>query len=296
MVQPGHEGTGVLRSVAAATSASRAVLTSIAARYRSESTGEATKPDGIVRVMSADATAAESTAPVAETAADASAADAPKQSPFASPAPPMGSPLRGSDAPAPIISVTPAAHTYLIDVRDSEEDGAQLGIRLEITGAQGGDYVYDLSLAKVTAAAFTDEVRTHDGLKVIVPASDIDRLTGAELDLVDGGLVLRNPNKPKTLSLEGLVSDDEISAQIEVMLRDEVNPALAAHGGFVSYVGHDDEMAAYLSMGGGCQGCAMSRMTMIEGVQKQLVAAIPSVTKVVDVTDHSSGANPYYAN
>jgi Fe/S biogenesis protein NfuA len=59
-------------------------------------------------------------------------------------------------------------------------------------------------------------------------------------------------------------------------------------------MGHDGEGKAYLTMGGGCHGCAMSRMTMLEGVQTMLMEAVPTITKVVDATDHSTGENPYY--
>ncbi|MFZ1490144.1 MAG: NifU family protein, partial [Ilumatobacteraceae bacterium] len=74
----------------------------------------------------------------------------------------------------------------------------------------------------------------------------------------------------------------------------EVNPALAAHGGFVSYVGHDGDGTVYLTMGGGCHGCAMSRMTMLEGVQTMLVDSVSGVAAVRDLTDHSTGENPYF--
>ncbi len=78
------------------------------------------------------------------------------------------------------------------------------------------------------------------------------------------------------------------------MIKSEVNPALAAHGGFVSYVGHDGEGTAYLTMGGGCHGCSMSRMTMLDGVQTMMVEQIPEIERVRDLTDHASGENPYY--
>ena len=73
-----------------------------------------------------------------------------------------------------------------------------------------------------------------------------------------------------------------------------VNPALAAHGGFVTYVGHDGEGTAYLTMGGGCHGCSMSRMTMLQGVQTMLKEQVPGVEQVIDVTDHATGTNPFY--
>ena len=79
------------------------------------------------------------------------------------------------------------------------------------------------------------------------------------------------------------------------MIADEVNPALAVQCGFVTYVGHDGEGTAYLTMGGGCHGCSMSRLTMLDGVQTMLSEAIEGVERVKDLTDHTTGENPYYS-
>ena len=35
-------------------------------------------------------------------------------------------------------------------------------------------------------------------------------------------------------------------------------------------------------------------MTLSQGIESALTEAIPEITKVVDVTDHASGSNPYY--
>jgi Fe/S biogenesis protein NfuA len=201
-------------------------------------------------------------------------------------------------APAsePIVTITPAAVTELVKMRDEEPDADQLGLRLAIASAPGEDFRYDLSFDEYLTAALTDEVRTHDGLKVIVPGSDVEMLQGATLDYNENqGLVIRNPNRPASPTVEGLTSDDELSAEIEAMITGEVNPALAAHGGFVSYVGHDGEGTAYLTMGGGCHGCSMSKMTMLDGVQTMLSEAIAGVHRVKDLTDHTTGENPFYS-
>jgi Fe/S biogenesis protein NfuA len=198
-----------------------------------------------------------------------------------------------------IISITPDALVELAALRDTEPDADRLGLRLEIISKPGEDFQYDLSFDVVAKAAITDEVRTHTGdgvtMKVIVPASSLDLLEGATLDHTAGaGLVIRNPNKPQAPTVEGLVRTDELSAEVEALITAEVNPALAAHGGFVTYVGHDTEGTAYLTMGGGCHGCSMSRMTMLDGVQTMIVEAIPAIERVRDLTDHTSGENPYY--
>lgn len=206
------------------------------------------------------------------------------------------SPLHAPAVSEPIIELTAAAHSKLLELRDEEPEQDRLGLRLEIVSEPGQDFRYDLSFDVVTKAAFTDEVRTHDGLKVIIPAKDLEHLRGATLDYDDrGGLVLRNPNKPAVARPDGLTHGDELSAQIELLISSEVNPALAAHGGFVTYVGHDGEGTAYLTMGGGCHGCSMSKMTMLDGVQTMLVEQVEGLHRVLDITDHTTGENPYYS-
>jgi Fe/S biogenesis protein NfuA len=212
------------------------------------------------------------------------------------------SPLEGlvskpaSTGSEPIIEITPAAVAKLLELRDAEPEADKLGLRLEIASRPGEDFRYDLSFDEYLTAAFTDEVRTHDGLKVIIPSRDQELLQWAILDHTETqGLVIRNPNRPAPPVIDGLTSDDELSAEISAMIDNEVNPALAVHGGFVSYVGHDGEGTAYLTMGGGCHGCSMSRLTMLDGVQTMLSEAIEGVERVKDLTDHTTGENPYYS-
>ncbi len=195
-----------------------------------------------------------------------------------------------------IIEITPEALAKLLELRDEEPEKDRLGLRIEVLVAPGDEFTYDLSFDVVTQAAFSDEVRTIDGLKIIVPQASVEHIHGATLDYSDRqGLLMRNPNKPPAPVVEGLVKDDEMSAQIEAVIATDVNPSLAAHGGFVTFVGHDTQGTAYLTMGGGCHGCSMSKMTMLEGVQTTLVDQVPGVVKVRDLTDHTSGSNPFYS-
>jgi len=194
-----------------------------------------------------------------------------------------------------IVEVTESALEMIRDLRSSESDADTLGLRLAIASAPGEDFRYDLSFEEFLTAAFTDEVRTIGDMKVIIPADSVEFLKGAVLDHNEAqGLVIRNPNRPAAPMVEGLTSDDELSAEVEAVLASDVNPALAGHGGFVTYVGHDGEGMAYLTMGGGCHGCSMSKATMLDGVQTMLVEAVPAITGVRDLTDHSTGSNPYY--
>lgn len=199
----------------------------------------------------------------------------------------------------PIIVVTPTALASLVEMRDDEPDAEQLALRVEIISGPGEDFRYDLGFETLDTVTMADQVRTHEdgdrSLKVIVRKQDIESLEGATLDFTDlQGLVIRNPNRPKPPVVEGLESADEFSDLIRAAINGDINPSLAMHGGFVTYVGHDGKGTAYLTMGGGCHGCAMSRTTMFEGVQTMLVEQIPSLERVLDLTDHSTGEHPYY--
>jgi Fe-S cluster biogenesis protein NfuA len=88
--------------------------------------------------------------------------------------------------------------------------------------------------------------------------------------------------------------NQDLFAAVEALLNQQVNPAVAAHGGHISAVKVEEE-TVYLRMSGGCQGCAASAATLREGVERMLRAALPQIDKIVDVTDHAAGENPFYA-
>jgi Fe-S cluster biogenesis protein NfuA len=88
--------------------------------------------------------------------------------------------------------------------------------------------------------------------------------------------------------------EPDLHAAVEALLEKQINPSVAAHGGRIA-VDRVDGATVYLRMSGGCQGCAASSATLRQGVERVLRAALPQITDIVDVTDHASGANPYYA-
>jgi len=87
--------------------------------------------------------------------------------------------------------------------------------------------------------------------------------------------------------------DESMAKTISDVLDTSINPALSSHGGWVK-LSRIEGQDVYVEMGGGCQGCASSRATMKFGVERAIKDAAPNVRNVIDVTDHESGANPYY--
>ena len=65
------------------------------------------------------------------------------------------------------------------------------------------------------------------------------------------------------------------------------------HGGVVKLIRVMDGKA-YVTMGGGCQGCSAASVTLKQGVESMIVAKVDEIMEVVDITNHDAGVNPYY--
>jgi Fe-S cluster biogenesis protein NfuA len=91
------------------------------------------------------------------------------------------------------------------------------------------------------------------------------------------------------------VSDDQLYDRVNELFEHEVNPMVARHGGRVELIDVQDAVVM-LRMSGGCQGCGMASVTLRQGIEGMLTQHIPEVKGIVDITDHTSGANPYFAS
>ena len=80
---------------------------------------------------------------------------------------------------------------------------------------------------------------------------------------------------------------------IQKLLAEQINPAVAAHGGYISLVDVQDD-TVYIRLEGGCQGCGMADVTLKQGIEEQIKRCVPEIATVLDVTDHAGGANPYF--
>lgn len=196
-----------------------------------------------------------------------------------------------------VFTVTPAAIERILELRDQEEDPSSLALRVEVTGTNGVEYAYDLTFDPIAEADDADALFHQGDLSVLVPVGSIEQLQGATLDIPSGGgagLVLRNPNRPNPLAGKHLELTGDIAEKVQQLLDQQINPALASHGGFATLAGVEGDKV-YVTMGGGCQGCAVSAMTLRDGITRSIKESIPEVSEVIDTTDHEAGENPFYS-
>ncbi len=201
---------------------------------------------------------------------------------------------------SPILTITANALEKLLSVRSNESDSDNLALVLSITGAQGTEFTYAMHMTPVDQLDSDDVVENHGNLPVAIPQGSVTNLTGATLDisknLLNPGLSIENPNSPSPQILgDGPPPDlsDPVAEQVDHVIRNQINPAIAAHGGITELVTVDKGIA-YVRLGGACQGCGLANVTLSQGIESTIVAMVPDVLQVIDVTDHNAGENPFY--
>ena len=198
-----------------------------------------------------------------------------------------------------ILTVTDAAIEKAVMVRSREDEPERHALWVEVVGS-GFQPGYDLYLQPLDQAAPDAHVQDHGRIAVVIPAESVEALRGATLDregdLLTGGLVLHTPTATPVSPAMGAPPDaleGPVAERVHRVLGEQINPAIASHGGSAELVAVQ-EGVAYLRLGGGCVGCGMVAVTLTQGIESAILQMVPEVHRIVDVTDHAAGTNPYY--
>jgi Fe-S cluster biogenesis protein NfuA len=92
---------------------------------------------------------------------------------------------------------------------------------------------------------------------------------------------------------EGIPGENVVRERLQRVIDEEINPGIASHSGVITLnrvVGN----TAYITMGGGCHGCAASSITLRSGIEGAFRESVPELGAVLDETDHTSGTNPFF--
>ena len=192
-----------------------------------------------------------------------------------------------------MITLTDRAREVVRDYVD-KSDGEFTALRIGISGGTPLAPDFELTLVGPDDIAESErEVEVGD-LTIVVEEEFAPRLEGATVDFVQR--VNESGFEVKLAATEPApapVLEGPLAERVKSVLDSEINPAISSHGGTITLVGVEGT-EIYLEMGGGCQGCAMSRMTLRQGVERMVRQAVPEVTVIHDVTDHASGENPFF--
>ena len=79
-----------------------------------------------------------------------------------------------------------------------------------------------------------------------------------------------------------IISEMELTDDNIILVLEELLPYIEADGGSLQYVETEDGYVK-VRLGGACETCAMSVMTLKQGIEKKLMMEIPDVKGVVQV-------------
>ncbi len=190
-----------------------------------------------------------------------------------------------------MITLTDGAREVVRSYMD-QSDGEFTALRISIAGGTPLSPDFELTLVGPDDIRESEQKVDVGDLTIVIEEESRPRLEGATVDFVqrvnESGFEVSLAKTAKLPTLDGPLAE-----RVKTVLDAEINPAIATHGGSITLVGVEDT-EIYLEMGGGCQGCAMSRMTLRQGVERMVRQAVPEVTVIHDVTDHASGENPFF--
>lgn len=186
-----------------------------------------------------------------------------------------------------MITITPAAREQILSLM-KQEPRSDLALRLGVRGRGPGGFQYRLSFVTPDDRKPTDQAVDAGGFMVLVDADSFPSLDGATVDFVqerhESGFKIDNPNP---------LWSDPTALAVSRVIEEEINPAVASHGGVVTLLDVREDVV-YIALGGGCQGCGMVDVTLKQGVEVLIKRAVPTIREVIDTTDHAEGRNPYY--
>jgi len=190
-----------------------------------------------------------------------------------------------------MVEITPSAQEYLVSLLSSQDEVRDIRIFISDPGTPTAETC--IAYCKSGEEQSTDEKIEYTGFGAWIDERSKPFLAEALVDYakdkMGGQLTIKAPNA----KVPKVSADSPIEDRINYILHSEVNPSLAAHGGMVSLIEVVDSTIAVLKFGGGCQGCGMVDMTLKDGVEVSLLAQVPELTAIRDVTDHSVTENAY---
>jgi len=189
-----------------------------------------------------------------------------------------------------VITITELAARKVEETRQARARDVA-GIRLVVRNAGTPRVEYALHFVEPGGALPSDLVFDHGPVRVLVDSASAPFLENATLDYVEtsegSGFKVDAPRAvPPRI-------DGPLAEQVQRVIEEKINPAVASHGGWVSLVAVEGD-SVFVRLGGGCQGCGMVSVTLKRGIETMIREAVPAIQRVLDVTDHAGGTNPYY--
>ncbi len=186
-----------------------------------------------------------------------------------------------------MIQFTDVAKKKILALLEAEKR-PEMALRVSTRGRGPGGFRYDMRFVPLAERSPEDTAFDAGGFQVVLDPQSAPHLEGVNIDFVEtefeAGFKIENPNP---------LWSDPVASAVQRLIDDQINPAIASHGGYVTLLDVQGDRA-FVQFGGGCQGCGMVDATLKQGIEVMIKDAVPQIREIVDTTDHAGGTNPYY--
>lgn len=199
-----------------------------------------------------------------------------------------------------IIQISAAAAAKIAELIETRGKPG-LAVRVAIRGSlPGGGYQTEFKFQERADATEADIVQPAGSFDLLFEPGVAEKIQGSKVDFDEqrysAGFNIEYP--PQSQFPPGVHArhdwTDPLAQQVQKVIDDYINPGVAGHGGWVLLKDVKDK-SVFVEMGGGCQGCGLSAVTLRQGIENAIRQAVPEVGEVIDVTAHEAGENPYYS-
>jgi len=189
-----------------------------------------------------------------------------------------------------MITLTQTARDKIVEFVDEADDEC-IGIRVVAAKVGRHTFRYQMQLNREKDAIDGDTRVDFDGFCIVLDAQTAQIMTGATLDYLNlesgEGFEINNPASDPGW-------EDPLCQRVQQVIDEKVLPVVGAHGGWVELDRIEGD-TAFVSLGGGCQGCSSAGFTLSAGIEQAICHEIDEIEHVVDVTDHQAGEEPFYS-
>ena len=186
-----------------------------------------------------------------------------------------------------ILTLTDKAQDHFF--RLIEQDGTpNLNLRIEVSNPGTKKAEIGLTYCPENKQEANDLEMAFDKFKLYIAKNSKEALKDANIDYatndMGGELVFKAPN----IFGKKLDKNAPLLDQINSVVKSEINPMLANHGGSLTVADFIEATGELqIVFNGGCQGCGMARVTLNDFIEKTLATHFPTLIKQInDITDH----------
>ena len=196
-----------------------------------------------------------------------------------------------------VLEISEAAVDKIAElIAKSNQPGRAVRVAIQ-NAAQGAGYQTEFMFVNEDEIPEEDVLQDAGPFRLVFDPQSATILTGASVDFNEekyrGGFRIKYPETIYDNLPASKEWDDPVAIEIQKVIDRNINPSIASHGGWVELLDVKGE-TAYIEMGGGCKGCAMSYMTLKSGIESAIKDGVPTIKTVLDTTEHAEGTNPYY--